>query len=214
MTAWFRPSLRYLSQPALRPNANKLRPDIPPRQTAMMSFPTQWRHALPWMHFDVDVISARWLKQSKMKKVHAGLPLLLISWGEAKSSQHRATLVLIHRASQRTQHLELLHVYICCQTVFLLCSHKSDSIHLQPPSSQRSSTDMLQIDHDTLENRQKMWEGGRVERREIRKMFSLAAEQRIRADGFRKDGWEEKKRNGLWLDKIRTGGVKEYLTPV
>lgn len=118
---------------------------------------------------------------------------LCFIWGEAKSSRHRATLVLIHRASQRTQHLELLHVYICCQTVFLLCSHKSDSIHLQPPSSQRSSTDMLQIDHDTLENRQKMWEGGRAERREIRKMFSLAAEQRIRADGFRKDGREEKR---------------------
>lgn len=72
----------------------------------------------------------------------------------------RVTLRLTPQGSQRTQHLGLLCVDKCCQTVFLLCSHKFNSAHLKPPSMQLSFTDMLQIDHDTLENREEMRGGG------------------------------------------------------
>lgn len=50
----------------------------------------------------------------------------------------------------------------------------------------------------------------RKKKRKIKQMFSLAAEQRIQADGICIEG-QRKKRNGLWLDKIRTGGVKNQL---
>lgn len=66
---------------------------------------------------------------------------------------------------------------------------------------------MLEIDHDTLENREKM-RGGRGEKRKIRQMFCLEAEQQIQADGIHIEGPKEKI---VSLDKICTGVVKNQL---
>lgn len=53
-------------------------------------------------------------------------------------------------------------------------------------------------------------EGEKEKKRNIRQMFSLAAEQRIQADGIHTEG-EREKRNASWLIKICTGGVKNQL---
>lgn len=105
-------------------------------------------------------------------------------------------------------------VYKCCQTVSLLYSHKfnSNPIHLDSPTPTAKP-----YRHAT--NRSwHTWKRGEKEKgRErwkkkgkIRQMFSLAAEQRIQADGIHTEGQREE-RNGSWLDSICTGGVKNQL---
>lgn len=126
------------------------------------------------------------------------------------AAMKRATLLLTPRGSQRTQHLDLLCVYKCCQTVSLLCSHKFNSIHQKPPFLQLNFPGMLEIDHDTLENREKM-RGGRGEKRKIRQMFCLEAEQQIQADGIHIEGQKEKKCI-TWQNMHRSR--KESVTPV